>query len=258
MQCCGGRDDPDTTAPAAVARPAGRAAAGPAGTASSAGHTGVRGGLTLIAALAAVACAWAMDRDPLEPYYAAAVRSMAGSWHDFFLGAFDPAGTVTLDKLPGAFWLQALSARLLGVHTWTLVLPRVIEGVLTVLVLHRAVRRLSSPGAGLAAAFVLAVSPAVVAVGRGNISDSLMILLVVLTADAVAGAVRDDRAGLLYLAGLWAGLAFQAKMIEAWLVLPAFALTFLIAGRGSIRRRTGHVVGAGVVAARCRCSGWSW
>ena len=69
--------------------------------------------LAAVAGLAALAYGWAIVRDPLEPYYAAAVRSMAGNWHDFVFGAFDPAGTVSLDKLPGAFWLQALSAQLL-------------------------------------------------------------------------------------------------------------------------------------------------
>jgi 4-amino-4-deoxy-L-arabinose transferase and related glycosyltransferases of PMT family len=68
---------------------------------------------------------------------------MSESWHDFIFGAFDPAGTVTVDKLPGALWVQALSLRVFGFHIWALVLPQVVEGVLTVLVLYRAVRRLA-------------------------------------------------------------------------------------------------------------------
>lgn len=204
--------------------------------------------LGLTAVLAGIAYAWALDRVPLEPYYAAAVRSMAGSWHDFAFGAFDPAGTVTLDKLPGAFWVQALTARLLGVHTWTLVLPQVVEGVLTVLVLYRAVRRLSGPAAGLAAAVVLAASPAVVALNRGNISDSLMILLVVLAADAVSAALRDGRQWRLVVAGIWVGLAFQAKMAEAWLVLPALGLAYLVAAPGPRWRRVRHAAVGGLTA----------
>ena len=85
---------------------------------------------------------------------------MSMSWHNFFFAAFDPAGTVTLDKLPGAFWIQALSVRMFGVHTWAIVLPQVVEGVLSVLVLYRIVRRLCGPVAGLLAAIVLALSPA--------------------------------------------------------------------------------------------------
>ena len=146
----------------------------------------------VIAALAGLSYAWELGRDPLEPYYAAAVRSMSGSWHDFIFGAFDPAGTITLDKLPGAFWVQALSVRAFGYSTWAMVLPQVVEGVVTVLVLYRAVTRLAGPAAGLIAAFVLAASPAVVALDRGNISDSLMILLLVLAADEWIAAHRRN------------------------------------------------------------------
>ena len=49
------------------------------------------------------------------------VRSMSMSWHNFIFGAFDPAGTITLDKLPGAFWIQALAVRAFGLHTWVIV-----------------------------------------------------------------------------------------------------------------------------------------
>ena len=156
-----------------------------------------RSAVVAIAALAGLSYAWELGQDPLEPYYAAAVRSMSGSWHDFIFGAFDPAGTITLDKLPGAFWVQALSVHAFGYSTWAMVLPQVVEGVLTVLVLYRAVARLAGSAAGLIAAFVVAASPAVVALDRGNISDSLMILLLVLAADAVSAAIagEDGRVG---------------------------------------------------------------
>ena len=90
-----------------------------------------------------------MGNFPLESFYGAAVRSMGSNWKDFFFGAVDPAGTVSLDKLPGAFWVQALSVRVFGFHYWAVVLPQVVAGVLTVLVLYRAVRRLAGPGAGI-------------------------------------------------------------------------------------------------------------
>ena len=213
-----------------------------------------RAAVALIAGLAGLSYAWALDQDPLEPYYAAAVRSMSMSWHDFIYGAFDPAGTITLDKLPGAFWIQALAVRALGVHTWVIVAPQAVEGVLTVLVLYRAVQRLAGPAAGLIAAIIIAVSPATVALNRGNISDSLMILLLVLAADAVSSAIADGSQGWaggqgrLILAAVWVGLAFQAKMIEAWMVLPAFGLAYLVSAPGPARRRIRQLVVAGAVA----------
>jgi 4-amino-4-deoxy-L-arabinose transferase-like glycosyltransferase len=225
--------------------------------------------LTAIAALAGLLYAWAMGRGTLEYYYAAADRSMSMSWHNFIFGAFDPAGSITVDKLPGALWIQALSVRAFGLHAWAIILPQVIEGILTVLVLYRAVRRLAGPAAGLIAALMLAISPATVALDRENISDSLLILFLVLAADAVSGAIAGladgdsgrpgDRTarlrrpggtlGRLLLAGLWVGLAFQAKEIEAWMVLPALGLAYLLSGPGPVLRRAGQLAVAGVIAA---------
>ena len=102
--------------------------------------------LLAVAAVSAWSYAWRATRPVnIEIYYAAAVRSMSMSLSNFFFGAFDPAGTMTTDKLPGAFWLQAISAGVFGVHNWALVLPQVVEGTLTVLVLYRVVRRLAGP-----------------------------------------------------------------------------------------------------------------
>ncbi|HEY1821403.1 MAG TPA: glycosyltransferase family 39 protein [Trebonia sp.] len=210
--------------------------------------------LVLIAALAGLSYGWAIAQDTLEFYYAAAVRSMSMSWHNFIFGAFDPAGTISLDKLPGAFWIQALAVRAFGFHPWVIILPQAAEGVLTVLVLYRAVSRLAGPTAGLVAALIVAASPATVALNRGNISDSLMILLLVLAADALSAAIaakggpRWGTQAWLALAAFWVGLAFQAKMIEAWLVLPAFGLAFLLDGPGPLARRVRQVVVAGIVA----------
>jgi 4-amino-4-deoxy-L-arabinose transferase-like glycosyltransferase len=84
-----------------------------------------------------------------------------------------------------------------------------------------------------------------------------MILLLVLAADAGSAAIagEDERfgrfggaTGRLVLAGVWVGLAFQAKMIEAWMVLPALGLAYLLAGPGPATRRAGQLVIGGVVA----------
>ena len=61
-----------------------------------------RPALLAVAAVAAVAYGWGMAGASVESFYGAAARSMSESWHDFIFGAFDPAGTVTVDKLPGA------------------------------------------------------------------------------------------------------------------------------------------------------------
>jgi 4-amino-4-deoxy-L-arabinose transferase-like glycosyltransferase len=191
-----------------------------------------------------------MGNVTLEPFYAAAARSMSESWHDFFFGAVDPWGTISVDKLPGALWIQALSLRLFGFHLWAIVLPQVVEGALTVLVLYRAVRRVAGAGAGLVSATVLAISPVTLLLNRGNISDSLLILLLVLAADATTKAIADGRAQSLLMAGLWVGLAFQAKMIQAWLILPGLYLAYLVAAPAiGLMLRLRHVVLSGLVVA---------
>ncbi len=202
-----------------------------------------------LAVFAGFTYAWQASAGSLEPYYEAAVRSMGSSWHDFFFGAFDPAGTITLDKLPGAFWVQALSVRLFGFHPWAIIAPQVLEGALTVLVLYRAVSRLAGAWAGVAAAAVVAVTPATVALNRGNISDSLLILLLVLAANATVTAVVNQNGWWLLAAGLWVGLAFQAKMLQAWLVLPAIALVWLVAGPGRPLKRVLQTAASMAVAA---------
>jgi 4-amino-4-deoxy-L-arabinose transferase-like glycosyltransferase len=207
-----------------------------------------RPALLAITVVATVAYAWGMAGASVEPFYGAAARSMSESWHDFIFGALDPAGTVTVDKLPGALWAQALSLRIFGFHIWALILPQVAEGALTILVLYRAVRRLAGPAAGLTAAAVLAVTPITVLLSRGNVSDSLLILLLVLAADATSAALVTGSLRQLLLAGAWVGLAFQAKMTQAWLALPALAAAYLLAAPAArLRTRCAHVLLGGLV-----------
>jgi 4-amino-4-deoxy-L-arabinose transferase-like glycosyltransferase len=206
-----------------------------------------RPALVAIAAIAGLAYAWGMNGAALEDFYGAAARSMSMSWHNFFFGAFDPDATVSIDKLPGALWPQALLLRIVGFHIWALVFPQVIEGVITILVLYRAVRRLAGPLAGITAAAVLATSPVTVALNRGNVADSLLIMLVVLAADATTSALLGGRLRTLLLADAWVGLAFQTKMLVAWLVLPALAGAYLLAAPARARVRLAHLALAGVV-----------
>jgi 4-amino-4-deoxy-L-arabinose transferase-like glycosyltransferase len=210
--------------------------------------TWARPALLVIAALAALSYVWGISNDQLETFYAGAVRSMSENWHNFAFGAFDPWGTVSVDKLPGAFFVQALSVRIFGFHVWSVVLPQAVEGVLTVLVLYRAVRRVGGPIAGLVAALVMAATPVTILLNRGNISDSLLVLLLVLAADAATNAFLNGRLRTLVLSGVWVGLAFQAKMLQAWVVVPALFGAYLVAAPvAGLVRRTSHVLLAGLV-----------
>jgi 4-amino-4-deoxy-L-arabinose transferase-like glycosyltransferase len=206
-----------------------------------------RPALILITAVAALLYAWDIRHSSYHPFYADAVRSMAGSWKAFVYGSFDPGNTITLDKLPGFLWPQALSARVFGFHAWALTLPQVIEGVLSVLVLHRAVRRWAGTDAALLAAALFTLTPVLAGLFRTAVEEPAFTLLLLLAADATQRAARDARLRSLLLAGVWVGLAFQAKMLEAFAVLPALALVYGLSAPAALRRRLVHLGLAGAV-----------
>lgn len=208
---------------------------------------GARPALLVVTVAAGVAYGLRMG-STIEIFYAASVRSMSMSWHDFLFAALDPSGTVSVDKLPGALWIQALSVRIFGLHTWAIGLPQVAEGLLTVLLTYRLVHRFAGPGASLLAAGLVGLAPATVSLDRGNISDTLFVLLMVLAADSLVVAVQSGRFRHLVVAGVWVGLAFQAKMLEAWLLVPALVLAYLVVSPVPLRVRVGQLLGmAGIV-----------
>ncbi|WP_407285212.1 ArnT family glycosyltransferase [Streptomyces sp. BP-8] len=210
--------------------------------------------LLLILVAAAVLYTWGIDRAGVHPYYSAAVRSMAADWHAFVFGGLDPSASITVDKIPGALWPQALSVRLFGPSNWAVVLPQVLEGVLAVWALHRIVRAWAGPFAGMLAALVLTLTPVTVALNRHNVPDTLLVLLLVLAAGALQKAVRTGRLLPLLLCGAWVGLAFQAKMLQAWLVLPVFAALYQLAAPGSRWDRARRLLYAGITALVVSCS----
>src|SRR5207302_4910080 len=104
-------------------------------------------------------------------YYAAAVKSMSQSWHNFFFNSFDPGGFVTIDKPPLGFWFQVASVKLFGYSGVALLLPQALAGVLSVSLLYYLVSRIFGRPAGLIAALALAVTPISVVTNRNNTID---------------------------------------------------------------------------------------
>ena len=203
--------------------------------------------LLAIAAVAAFLFAWNITRAGLAPFYSVAVKSMSVSWKAFFFGAFDPKATITIDKLAGSFLPQALSARIFGYSAWSLALPQVIEGTIAVLVMYRVVRRWAGVVPGLIAAAIFALTPIAASMFGHSMEDGALTLCLVLAADCYQRAVMDARLRSLVWAGVWVGLGFQAKMLEAWMVLPAFAIGYLVAAPTGLGRRLWQLGVAGVV-----------
>jgi 4-amino-4-deoxy-L-arabinose transferase-like glycosyltransferase len=200
-----------------------------------------------IAAAGALLFAWNITRAGLAPFYSVAVKSMSVSWKAFIFGAFDPKATITIDKLAGSFLPQALSARIFGYSAWSLALPQVIEGTIAVLVMYRVVRRWAGVVPGLLAAGIFALTPIAASMFGHSMEDGALTLCLVLAADSYQRAVTDARLRSLIWAGVWVGVGFQAKMLEAWMVLPAFAIGYLVAAPTGLGRRLWQLGVAGVV-----------
>jgi 4-amino-4-deoxy-L-arabinose transferase-like glycosyltransferase len=200
-----------------------------------------------IAAIAALLYARNITQAGLAPFYSVAVKSMSVSWKAFFYGAFDPKATITIDKLAGSFLPQALSARIFGFHPWSLALPQVIEGVISLLVMYRVVRRWAGPVPGLLAAGIFAVTPIAASMFGHSMEDGALTMCLVLAADSWQRAVMDARLRSLVWAGVWVGLGFQAKMLQAWMILPALGIGYLLAAPAGLGRRLWHLGVAGLV-----------
>ncbi|WP_328497883.1 glycosyltransferase family 39 protein [Streptomyces sp. NBC_00414] len=200
-----------------------------------------------IAALAALLYAWNITESGYASYYSVAARSMTVSWKAFLFTALDPSATITLDKIGGFLWPQALSARVFGFHAWALTLPQCVEGVVSVLVMYRVVRRWQGPAAGLLAAGSLTLTPVAASMFGHAMLDGMVVMCLTLAADQYQKAVGTARLRPLMFSGLWIGLGFQAKMMEAWIIVPALLVGYLVAAPIDLRRRAAHLLAAGAV-----------
>jgi 4-amino-4-deoxy-L-arabinose transferase-like glycosyltransferase len=179
-------------------------------------------------------------------YYAAAVRAGSKSWKAFFFGSIDPGSFITVDKPPAALWVMDLSARLFGFSSWSMLLPEAAAGVGSVLILHHLVRKWAGDIAAHLAALALTLTPVALLMFRFNNPDAFLTLLCLGAAWAMWSALENGKTRSLLLAGVLLGVAFDTKMLQAFLVLPALALVYLWAGPPRLRRRLLQLAGAGV------------
>ncbi|MGD0069804.1 MAG: glycosyltransferase family 39 protein, partial [Streptosporangiaceae bacterium] len=207
-------------------------------------------------ALTAVLYLWDLSASGYaNSFYAAAVQAGTKSWKAFFFGSLDSGNSITVDKPPASLWVMEISGRIFGFNSWSLLVPQALEGVAAVGLLYSTVRRVASSTAGLAAGAALALTPAAVLMFRFDNPDALLTLCLVTGAYAVTRALAAGRTRWLVLAGSVIGLAFLTKMLQGFLVLPAFALAYLVAGPVSLPRRIGQVL-AGTAAVLVAAGWW--
>ncbi|MDT0016222.1 glycosyltransferase family 39 protein [Listeria swaminathanii] len=175
--------------------------------------------------------------DTVNPYYTAAVTSMVQNFHNFFYGAFDPAGFITVDKPPVALWLQAISALIFGVHGWSVILPQALAGVGSVILLYVLVKPRFGAWAARITALIMALTPIAVAVTRTNNMDAILVFILLLATYFLFKAVNRAKFGWLLLAFGLIGVGFNVKMLQAFMVVPAFLLFYFIAVKLSWRKK---------------------
>ena len=187
-------------------------------------------------------------------YYSAAALAASKSWSAWFFGSFDAANFITVDKPPLGTMLMGLSVRLFGLSSWSVLLPEALAGVATVALLFVVVRHSFGPVAATIASLVMILTPVAVLIFLYNNPDALLTLLLVAAAGTALRAIDTGRLRWIALTAILVGLAFNTKYLQGFLVVPAFAITWLIAAPVSLRRRVAGLLLAAVTL--LLASGW--
>src|SRR5947209_1369676 len=128
-----------------------------------------------IGAFTAILYSWRLSSVGMgNSYYAAAVKAMSVSWKAFLFGSIDPGNFITVDKPPAALWVQALSARIFGFSSWSILLPEALCGVASVLILHHLVKRWAGDTAAHLSALAFALTPVALLMFRYNNPDAFL------------------------------------------------------------------------------------
>ena len=198
----------------------------------------VRPSLLVLLGVAAFLYLWDLGASGwANAFYSAAVKAGSSSWKAFLFGSFDASNFITVDKSPAALWVMDISARIFGVNSWSILVPQALEGVATVGLTYLTVRRWFPAAAALIAGATVALTPVAALMFRFDNPDALLVLLLTAATYAVVRAIENGATKWLVLAATLVGFAFLTKMLQAFLVVPAFALVYLVVAPVSLRRR---------------------
>ncbi|MDN5640878.1 MAG: glycosyltransferase family 39 protein [Actinomycetia bacterium] len=209
----------------------------------------------LLLAVTAAAYLWNLGANGWgNGFYAAAAQAGADNWEAFLFGSSDIGNSITVDKPPASLWPMALSVKLFGLSTWSLMVPEVLMGVASVALVYASVARAVGRGPGLLAGYALAATPVAALMFRYDNPEALLLLLMSLAAYATVRAIDSGRIRWMALCGAALGFAFLTKQLQGLLVVPGFGLAYLVLARGTVRRR---LVGLGAaLAALVVAAGW--
>lgn len=170
-------------------------------------------------------------------YYAACVKSMTQNLHNFFFISFDPAGMLSVDKSPLGLWVQAIFCLLFGYNGYSILLPQIISGTISTLMLYIIGSKFFNKKVGLISAFLFCLTPIVVAVSRNNTMDMQLILVLLIAVFFVLKSIQTNKWRWLIIAGALLGLGFNIKMLQAYLIVPSIIVAYLIFARQKIWKR---------------------
>ena len=184
-------------------------------------------GLLVLAFFSGATTLWGLAQSQRSEYYASIAMSMSKSLSNFFFGAIDPGGTVTLDKIPGSYWLPAIFVKIFGFSTWAILAPNAFATIALVLVVAMIGKRLFGTTGALIAGAIVATTPIVVAVARANQPQSAFLLTLAISALWALKALESHRRRDLVITGAFIALAFHTYMLEAWALWPALIIAWL-------------------------------
>ena len=215
----------------------------------------VRPALLTLLTLTAVLYLWDLGASGWgNSFYSAAVQAGTKSWKAFFFGSSDSSNFITVDKPPASLWVMELSARIFGLNSWSILVPQALEGVATVGVVYLTVRRWFTAQAALLAGAVVALTPVAALMFRFNNPDSLLALLLAGSMYALVRGLEKAQTRWLVLAGTLVGFGFITKMLQAFLIIPALVIVYLLAAPTGWWRRVWQVAVMGV--ATLVAGGW--
>ena len=185
---------------------------------------------------AALIYLWDLANGQRSEYYAAIAMAMSKNFSNLFFGTLDPGGSVTLDKIPGSYWIPAIFVKIFGFSTWAVNAPNAIATVATVVVIAITTKNLYGKTAGLIAGAIFATTPIVAAVSRSNQPQSFFLLTLAISGWAAVKALQNNSRKYLILAGVWIAVAFHTYMLEAWAIWPALIIAYLFTEQRMIKK----------------------
>ena len=192
----------------------------------------------------------ALHNGMANSYYAAAVQAASQDWTAWLFGSSDAANYVSIDKPPLATMVMGLSARLFGFSSFSMLLLSVLAGVGSVWLVYGAVKRQFGFASAMIAGATLMLTPVAALMFGFNNPDAILTLMLTASGYAFLRSLEGKRPLLwLGLAGLFTGLAFNTKMLQGLMVLPAMVLVYLVFAKPPIVKRFLHVIFAGVITA---------